>query len=173
MNQLAGFLTVISAQGVCQVVGSFDWEPIKFRDWIKSTGKYVLLASGDDNQSKQLVYQSSRGAIIDFIQRYMAEYPKIYLGIIKIWDECEICWSKWFPSCFYHVTYWKASQTWDCTDLCREAVCFGECITHSGILINGLYHDFLHRRSWEKIQKHFRLQYSLHWLNKICERDFT
>ena len=43
-NQLAGLSTVISAQGVSQVVGSFDGEPTKYRDWIKSIEKYVLLA---------------------------------------------------------------------------------------------------------------------------------
>ena len=41
-NQLAGLLTVISAQGVFQVGGSFDRKPTKFRDWIKSIEKYVL-----------------------------------------------------------------------------------------------------------------------------------
>ena len=35
-NQLAGLLTGISAQGVSQIVGSFDVEPAKYRDWIKS-----------------------------------------------------------------------------------------------------------------------------------------
>ena len=38
-NQFAGLLTVISAQGVSQVVGSFDGEPTKFRDLIKSFEK--------------------------------------------------------------------------------------------------------------------------------------
>ena len=43
-NQLAGLLTVISAQGVSQVVGSFDGKPSKFRDCIKSIERCVLLA---------------------------------------------------------------------------------------------------------------------------------
>ena len=29
---------------------SFDWEPNKYRHWIKSIEKYVLLGGGDDNQ---------------------------------------------------------------------------------------------------------------------------
>ena len=66
INQLAGLSTVISAQGVSQVVGSFDGEPTKFRDWIKSIEKYVLLAGGDDNQLKRLAYQTSRGASSDY-----------------------------------------------------------------------------------------------------------
>ena len=40
--QLAGLLTVISAQGVSQVVGSFDGEPTKLRDWMKLIEKYLL-----------------------------------------------------------------------------------------------------------------------------------
>ena len=34
-NQLAGLSTLRSAQGVSQVVCSFDGEPVKFGDWIK------------------------------------------------------------------------------------------------------------------------------------------
>ena len=41
-NHLAGLLTAISAQGVFHVVGSFDVEPTKFRDWIKSIEKYMI-----------------------------------------------------------------------------------------------------------------------------------
>ena len=43
-SQLAGLSVVISAQGVFQVVGSYDGEPTKYRDWIKSIEKYMLLA---------------------------------------------------------------------------------------------------------------------------------
>ena len=55
---------MIGTQGVSQVVGTFDGEPTKCRDWIKSIEKYMLLAGGDDNQSKRLAYQASRGAVI-------------------------------------------------------------------------------------------------------------
>ena len=73
-NQLAGLLTVISAHGVSQVViSSFGEEPTKFRDLIE---KYMLLAGGDDNQSKRLAYQTGRGAVSDYIQSYMGEYPE-------------------------------------------------------------------------------------------------
>ena len=48
--------------------------PIKFRDWIESIKKYVLLTEGDDNQSKRLAYQTSRSAVSDYIRKYMAEH---------------------------------------------------------------------------------------------------
>ena len=51
-NQIAGLLTVISAQGVSQVMGLLGWEPLKYRDWIKSIEKFVLLAVEDDNQKQ-------------------------------------------------------------------------------------------------------------------------
>ena len=71
-NQFAGLSTVMSAQEVSQVVGSFDGEHTQYRYWIKSNEKYVLLS----NQSKRLVYQRSRAAVHDYIQRYMADYPE-------------------------------------------------------------------------------------------------
>ena len=57
-------------------MGSFDEKPTKYRDWIKSVEKYVLLAGVDDNQSKRLAYQTSRDTVSDYIQKYMAEYPE-------------------------------------------------------------------------------------------------
>ena len=44
-------------------------------DWIKSIEKYILLAGGDDIQTKRFAYQTSRGAVSDYIQRYMTENP--------------------------------------------------------------------------------------------------
>ena len=67
--------TVISAQAVSQIIGVFEGHPTKFRDWIKSIEKYILLAGGDDDQTKRLTYQTSRGAVSDYIQRYMTEHP--------------------------------------------------------------------------------------------------
>ena len=54
-NQIAGLLTVISAQGISQVVGSFNGEPTKYRDLIKSIEKYVLLAGGMTTNQKGLL----------------------------------------------------------------------------------------------------------------------
>ena len=72
-TQLANLFTVISAQGVSQIVGIFEGEQSNFRYWIKLIEKYILLAGEDDTQTKRLAYQTSRGAISDYIQRYMTE----------------------------------------------------------------------------------------------------
>ena len=53
----------------------FEGNPSKFRDWIKSIEKHVLLADGDANQSKELAYETSEGAVSDYIQHYITEYP--------------------------------------------------------------------------------------------------
>ena len=53
------------------MVGVFEGDPTKFRDWIKSIEKYI---GGDDDQTKRLAYQISRGAVSDYIQRYMTEH---------------------------------------------------------------------------------------------------
>ena len=39
--------------------------------------KYIILAGGDDDQTKRLAYQTSRGAVSDYIQRYMTVHPNI------------------------------------------------------------------------------------------------
>ena len=41
---------------------------------IKSIEKHMLLAGGDDNQSKKLAYMTTLGAVNDYIQRYLTEY---------------------------------------------------------------------------------------------------
>ena len=38
--------TIISAQGVSQIVGVFEGDPTKFRDWIKAIEKYILWQVG-------------------------------------------------------------------------------------------------------------------------------
>ena len=41
-SQLSKLSSVTSAQGVSQIVGVFERDPTKFRDWIKSVEKYIL-----------------------------------------------------------------------------------------------------------------------------------
>ena len=55
-------------------MGAFDREPTKFRDWIKSVEMYVK--GGDNNLSKRHTYQTSKGTVRHYIQRYMVEKPE-------------------------------------------------------------------------------------------------
>ena len=82
-SQLLKLSTVISAHGVSQIVGVLEGDPTKFWDWIKSIEKYILLAGGDDDQTKRFAYQTSRGAVSDYVQRYMTEHPNSSLEDLK------------------------------------------------------------------------------------------
>ena len=55
---------VISAQGISQLVDVFEGDPTKFKDWMKSIEKYILLVGGDDDQTKRLAYQTSREQLV-------------------------------------------------------------------------------------------------------------
>ena len=57
-SQLSKLSTVISAQGVSQIVGVFEGLPTKLMDWIKSIEKHILLAGGDGDQTKRLAYHT-------------------------------------------------------------------------------------------------------------------
>ena len=76
-DQLAGLLNVISAQGVSQVVDSFDGELTKFLEWIKSTENCRILAGGVDNESERLAYQNSRDPVSYYIQGIWLNIQKI------------------------------------------------------------------------------------------------
>ena len=59
----------MSTQGVSQVVGLFDRKPNKFRDWIKSIKKYVLLAG--KMQTNQKKFTRPAGVLfIDYIHSH-------------------------------------------------------------------------------------------------------
>ena len=59
-----------------QSVGILKWNHQISGIGLKSIEKYILLAGGDDIQTKRLAYQTSRCAVSDYIQRYMTENPK-------------------------------------------------------------------------------------------------
>ena len=82
-SQLSKLSTVISAQSASQIVGVFERNPTKFRDWIKSIEKYILLAGWDDDQTKRLAYQTSRGAVSICLQRYITEHANSSWGDLK------------------------------------------------------------------------------------------
>ena len=45
-SQLSKLSTAISAWGVSQIIGVFEGDATKLRDWVKSIEKYILLAVG-------------------------------------------------------------------------------------------------------------------------------
>ena len=53
------------------------------RAWVRSIEKYASLTGLTDDRVKMVVYQSSRGAVSDFIQRYLHEYVGNNWGQLK------------------------------------------------------------------------------------------
>ena len=75
VTQLAGLSTVVGAQGIAQIVQNFEGDSRHFKDWLKSIEKYALMTNLNDDRKIIVAYQSSRGAVSDFIQRYLTEHP--------------------------------------------------------------------------------------------------
>ena len=177
-TQLANLSTIISAQGVSQIVGVFYWDPTKFRDWIKSTEKYVLLSSGDDTLTKWLAFQTSQSAVCDYIHRYITENSD------NKWEQLKAELNARFAEiCDPHHAFTmlrKSRQTkhetvqvyaeqlytfaHDAFAKLDKTVVKSESV---GFFIDGLYHDYLHMKIMRENPKSFQMQSSLLWQNKI------
>lgn len=80
-TQMANVSSAVGTQGIAQVVTSFDGDNKQFKSWIKSVEKYAALAGIGPDRIKMIAYQSSRGAVSDFIQRYLNDHPN------NTWDQ--------------------------------------------------------------------------------------
>ena len=167
-DQLTKLSTVMSTQGVSQVVGVFEGEPDKFRDWIKSIEKYILLAGGDENQSKRLAYQTSRGAVSDYIHRYMTENPGSTWEELK--SELSVRFAEVSDPHHAFTMLRKARQlkhetvqvyaerlytlAHDAFTKLDKAVVESQLV---GFFIDGLYHDYLRMKLMRENPKTFQL----------------
>ena len=66
--QLSGLSTIVGAQGFSHIVHPFEGDSKIFKDWVRSIEKYASLT---DDRVKMVAFQSSRGAVSDFIKRYL------------------------------------------------------------------------------------------------------
>ena len=71
--QLSGLSTVVGAQGFSHIVHPFEGDSKIFKDWVRSIEKYASLTGLTDERVKMVAYQSSRGAVSDFIKRYLRD----------------------------------------------------------------------------------------------------
>ena len=69
--QLSVFSTVVGAQGFSHIVHPFEGDSKIFKDWVRSIEKYASLTGLTDDRVKMVAYQSSLGAVSDFIKRYL------------------------------------------------------------------------------------------------------
>ena len=81
--QLAGLSTVVGAQRISQIVHPFEGDSKIFKDWVNSIEKYASLTGLTDDRVKIVAYQSSQGAVSDFIQRYLYDNVGINWGQLK------------------------------------------------------------------------------------------
>ena len=81
--QLAGLSTVVGAQEISQIVHPFEGVSKISKDWVNSIEKYASLTGLTDDRVKIVAYQSSQGAVSDFIQRYLYDNVGIDWGQLK------------------------------------------------------------------------------------------
>jgi len=74
-EQIKDVKTAISTQTISQVVQSFDGNSKEFKNWIKNVEKYGTLINLDANKLKFVAYQSSKGLVSDYIQRFLTDNP--------------------------------------------------------------------------------------------------
>ena len=75
-REMANVSSALNAQGVSQIVQCFDGNPKNFRDWVKQIEKYCKLTSLPEARKRLIAYQSSKGAVSGFINRYMEAFPQ-------------------------------------------------------------------------------------------------
>ena len=51
-TQMAGVSTAVGAQGVAQLIRSFEGTPKDYKEWVKSIEKYAVLTGLDNNRIK-------------------------------------------------------------------------------------------------------------------------
>ena len=75
-REMANVSSALNAQGVSQIVQCFDGNPKHFRDWVKQIEKYCKLTGLPEARKRLIAYQSSKGAVSGFINRYMEAFPQ-------------------------------------------------------------------------------------------------
>ena len=75
-QEISGVHTTTGAQGVAKITTSYQGDPKQCKEWIKSIEKYAILTQLGEDQRKLVAYQASKGAVSDFIKRYLQDHPR-------------------------------------------------------------------------------------------------
>ena len=70
-HEISGVHTTIGAQGVAKFIPSYDGDPKQCKEWLKSIEKYAVLTQMGEDLRKLVAYQASKGAVSDFVKRYL------------------------------------------------------------------------------------------------------
>ncbi len=68
-------VSTLSAQGVNQIVQTFNGDPKMFREWASALDKYARLAHLNDVNRKLAALKMSSGCVAGHIKRWMVAYP--------------------------------------------------------------------------------------------------
>lgn len=72
LQGLTTAITLLHNQlGVSHSITKYDGNPKAFREWLKQIKKYAIISNADNDKVKLIAYQSSIGAVSDFIQRFL------------------------------------------------------------------------------------------------------
>ncbi|KAK6180520.1 hypothetical protein SNE40_012661 [Patella caerulea] len=82
-GELSGLSTTLKHHGISNLVESFSGDPKTFEPWIKSIEKYSFLAEIATDKVKYVAYQSSKGTVSDFLNRYLTEHPNCTWEVVK------------------------------------------------------------------------------------------
>ena len=82
-QQINTLTSTISTQGVAQVINPYGGDPKSFREWLKCVEKYAMLIHADVEKLKLIAYQSSKGAVSDYLKRYLNDNPR------ATWAQCK------------------------------------------------------------------------------------
>ena len=75
-REMTNVSSALNAQGVSQIVQCFDGNPKNLHDWVKQIEKYCKLTGLPEARKRLIAYQSSKGAVSGFINRYMEAFPQ-------------------------------------------------------------------------------------------------
>lgn len=75
-GQLASLSSSLGAQGIANIVPTFEGDPKKFKTWIKNIEKYAVLTNLEPDRIKLIAYQASSGTVSDYIQRYLNDHAQ-------------------------------------------------------------------------------------------------
>ena len=74
-QQVSNISTSLGSQTISQMVTPFDGNSKQYNRRIRSIEKVTFLNGMDDNNKKLAAFQTARGGVSDFIQRFMTNTP--------------------------------------------------------------------------------------------------
>lgn len=70
-DEISSLHSTLASQSAVHLINPFDGDPKKFKTWIKEVEKFCLLGGCDDDRRKRVAFQTCKGTVSDFVQRYL------------------------------------------------------------------------------------------------------